>query len=231
MRYGPFLNFGVALVLSLGPVAAAAGQDGGQPGPVVGKRFFRGELHYSVAKPIEGAIARELEEPTPDCGANALYLLLRLNGIACDRKALHGEVPVTGKGASMTDLTLAAARFGLSTDVVRILPEDLFKCGPSIALITNKESDKVGHYIVVLRRNETSLDYIDGTTGTRNTCDLGEFERAFSGYALIVPRGVTSRFVTTLFCVLIPLELAGLFVLAQLYWRARPVGHDRVPSV
>jgi hypothetical protein len=210
----------VVASLWFGIPESSRAQDAQAPDALAGKGYFRGELVYSPATPIEGALSRELEQPTPDCGANSLYILLRLNGVNCERHTIHSEVPITGNGASMMDLQLAATRYGLHTKVAQILPRDLLKLGPSIALITNKESETVGHYVVVLKGDDTSLDYIDGTTGGLTTCRTGDFERAFSGYALITPRAAMKSAALVLLVILIAIELLGIAYLARLYYRA-----------
>jgi hypothetical protein len=168
-----------AVMLTLAP--AAAGRAGaeetrreGRPRP----------LRVSSAAPLRGVLAPSVDSDSPDCGANSLYVFLRLHGVERSLEAIRNEVRVTAQGASMLELKEAAGRNGLDAAVLNTSPAELFGRLPAIARLSADGSAEKGHYVVVTRADETLVHLIDGTTGLSNRVARTAFEREFSGYAL-----------------------------------------------
>ncbi len=83
----------------------------------------------------------------PDCGFNALFLLLELEGRGVDPATLERRLPVrTPDGYSMAELIRAASASGLELEGVRIGPGDPPPRRPAIA---HFRTDKGGHFAVV----------------------------------------------------------------------------------
>src|SRR5262249_28105193 len=89
-------------------------------------------IKRSSAGPIEWALAKGVTAPSPDCGANSLYVFLRLHGVNSSLKQIKQEVPLNEQGASMLDLREAASRAGVDALVIQAAPVGLADKLPSI---------------------------------------------------------------------------------------------------
>lgn len=172
---------------------------------------------------------REIDkwQTAPYCGVNSLYVLLRVLGQSADMTELRTAVPVTDRGASMLDLQDAARKHGLDLAVLSIKrPSDLAReRRPFIALMTSSgfgpadgTAPSMGHYVVVLRIDTaddgtSTITAVDGTTAKLARLDGAKFNRAFSGYALMVPSSsrIVDRYLTPLLLFVLAVEL-GLLV-------------------
>lgn len=164
------------------------------------------KLVTSDTGPVKGAISKDVEALNPDCGANSLYVFLRACGIRCSREHIHKLVPVTGSGASMKDLQDAALKYGVETAVVKLRPTSLASYSPSIALLSQTSSN-IGHFVVVVEIKNELVEYVDGTTGVKASVRFSEFERLFSGHALIRKQNWLMRFLTFTFLATIVAEV------------------------
>jgi predicted double-glycine peptidase len=100
-----------------------------------------------------GAMAEETTQL--DCGANALFILLRLQGCPVTLDRLDSALPPRNpEGYSMAELAMAAGSLGVSLEGVRFAKGDKALNSPAIALL----KDAKGGHFVVLRPL--------GTTGT-----------------------------------------------------------------
>ncbi len=76
--------------------------------------------------PLPGGIeGRQRWQEEKCCGANVLYLFLRLHGVAASHAELLREVPVGENGTSLEDLRRIARQHGLEVEVVRATPKSL----------------------------------------------------------------------------------------------------------
>ena len=122
----------------------------------------------------------------PICGANSVYLFLRLHEVDVAPESIVEDVPSTGKGASMSDLKAECAKFGVATDTVKLRPRDLYRIrAPIIAKMDSMKGDD--HFIVVLGAHDSrsSLFSVDGTTLGPLVLSKALVSRHFSGDALI----------------------------------------------
>ena len=124
-----------------------------------------------------------------DCGPNALYVLMNLEGC----KVTLGEVknlvsldPV--QGCSIQDLIDAAAALGFTLDARFVEPGDVYKLPRPFILhgITSQEKN-LGHFIVVAdfdskKRNFALVDPIRETFGWNPESSL---LNGYSGYVLV----------------------------------------------
>lgn len=184
-----------AFVAWAGGAALAQGQQGtGVPALPENKlRASREEpLKTSSPPPVERALAKTIASDAPDCGANALYVFLRLYNVDCSLDEVRQEVPLTEQGASMLDLKAAAGRHGTRTAVISTPPTGLVERLPAIARMASEGRTEEGHYVVVTRADDELVDLIDGATGVSSKVARATFDREFSGYALVA-NGITSR--------------------------------------
>src|SRR5262249_7183968 len=114
-------------------------------------------LRTFVTAPIEGAVSSEVANTAPDCGANALYVLLRLLNVSCSRSAIKANVLTTGAGAGMLDLKQAAEKFGVESAIVQLKASEL----TTLPAIARLEAPKGGHYAVVIQGEPGRVSLID----------------------------------------------------------------------
>jgi hypothetical protein len=142
-------------------------------------------LKHSSPPPLNGVLPEGLEKQTPECGVNALYVFLRLQNIICPLAEIKQEVPFNEKGASLLDLKETASKHGITSDIIHASPSALDSRLPAIARMTVPNMEQDGHYVVVTKMSDESVEVIDSTAGGFITVPRGLFEREFSGYALV----------------------------------------------
>lgn len=99
------------------------------------------------------ARAQEAEDAVNDCGVNALYLMLRLEGRAVDLADLRRGLPDhRADGLSMADLQRAAASRGCRLAGRRVGPDDVPLDRPAIAWLKHEGG---GHFVVLRPVGET----------------------------------------------------------------------------
>ena len=129
---------------------------------------------------VEGMFA-----PTPDCGANCMYFLLKLHGIDVSLEQMADEIPVVGQGASLLDLKNAAENNGIPLEVLEVTPDELARLElPLIALMGTDPEKTPGHYIVLSKVTGEGVMGIDGTTNGRISLTATAFNKEFSGFVL-----------------------------------------------
>src|SRR5258708_1847438 len=74
-----------------------------------GKLRLAPELRPLKLAPNPNAASLPSVAIAPDCGANSLYVLLKLLGVRPSWDQIRASVPITGPGASMLDLKETAA--------------------------------------------------------------------------------------------------------------------------
>ncbi len=168
------------------------------------RRMFFFLLLFIAMQPVSFAI-----EPTSgtwswrpswrdhaDCGPNALYVLMNLEGHSVKLEDVKKQVPLAPvKGCSMETLIEAAEKLGFSLEARFVKPGDVSKMSRPFILhgVTSHEKD-LGHFVVVVdfdsnKRNFALIDPIRETFGWNpETSVLYDF----SGYVL-VPKYPVSR--------------------------------------
>jgi hypothetical protein len=138
---------------------------------------------------------------TARCGVNATYAFLRLH----DRSELTysdvlNALPVDSDGASLADISDFLTNSGLPSEAVRTTPSALHKLHmPVIAHLYRESPTKFalserGHYVVLLRVDDGSVTYIDGSSAAIRGVPFDLFARDWSGCVIkaIEPRGPDS---------------------------------------
>lgn len=121
----------------------------------------------------------------PNCGANALFFMLRLNGRPVNRQELIKHLAPPKQGSSLEELQQAARQWGLETKVLRTAPDGVERLDrPFIAHLSLPPND-AGHYLLVLGASGNSFQVIDGTNGSLVELRRGTFYRHWSGYVLV----------------------------------------------
>ena len=116
------------------------------------------------------------------CGPNALYAFLKLNGINPSYEKILYETAPTENGTSLEDLKRASDSFGLTSEICRFHPNDLFRISdPVIAHISGVKN---GHFMLILGCREGELLVADPTACTIERLSLDQFKETWSGYIL-----------------------------------------------
>lgn len=121
------------------------------------------------------------------CGVNALYVLLRVKGLAPDYRALRSSLLASQTATSLGDLRRCADGYGLPCASARSTPEGLRSLPkPLIAHmeVLDGRAASVGHFVVVLRCTADEVLCMDGTTGDIQSMSWRDFQRAWTGYVL-----------------------------------------------
>jgi hypothetical protein len=127
------------------------------------------------------------------CGLNATYVFLRLNRVECEYVDLERELSpyLDGQGLSLAELKKAIGNRGIGARVVQATPEQLMRMQlPVLAHIEKGFSREFefaarGHYLVVVRVNPQTIQFIDGTTGMLKSTEFSSFISEWSGYLLV----------------------------------------------
>ncbi len=114
---------------------------------VIGLRLVRGCIMIVLALTTSAGAAGRTATTTLDCGANALFVLLRLEGRPVTLAQLEAALPPRRtEGYSMAELADASATLGFRLDGVRFGKGDQVLTRPAIAFF---KSAKGGHFAVL----------------------------------------------------------------------------------
>ncbi len=114
---------------------------------VIGLRLVRGCIMIALALTTSAGAAERTATTTLDCGANALFVLLRLEGRPVTLAQLEAALPPRRtEGYSMAELADASATLGFRLDGVRFGKGDQVLTRPAIAFF---KSAKGGHFAVL----------------------------------------------------------------------------------
>jgi len=142
------------------------------------------ELKRSTPPPVTGALPKEVENPRPECGPNAMYVFLRLRNVACELAKLKREIPLEENGVSMLHLRGAAQRYGVDVSVLQVTPSQLTAATPAIVRMQSNKAPQEGHYVVLTQIDDELAQVIDSAGGATIRMPRSTFDREFSGYAL-----------------------------------------------
>jgi predicted double-glycine peptidase len=164
------------------------------------------------------------------CGANSLFMLLRIKNYPVDFNQLIRSLEIGPRGLSLDQLRRAAARVGLRTRVVKCDADRLGRVPmPVIAHVNHSpfgRSGNNGHYVVLLSANPgQKLDVIDGSFALRTNLLPQRFLEIWDGYLLVPDESIGAA------DVLYP-AIAGILLSAiGLRWARRPWwGTGRLPA-
>jgi hypothetical protein len=208
----PRALFVLALVASLGP----GGWPGGSPLP--------------GAPPAPSATGMALHERAGrECGLDSLFVFLRLSGHDVTYDQTRAAVPIGPMGTSLLELQQAASRLGANTTLSRCsMPELIHMPKPVIAYLpegTAGPKGSVGHFVVVLKADETGVEAADSAVATFLKYSPSQFEGEWSGHLLAPapPQGWARPLALT--------AVAGLWVVLGLCcWRARASRRAAAPA-
>lgn len=142
------------------------------------------ELKRSTPPPLLGALPKQIENPKPECGPNAMYVFLRLRNVACELEQLKRELPLEKDGVNMLALKGAANHYGVDVNVIQANPSQLIAATPLIARMQSGRSPQEGHYVVLTQINDELVQVIDSADGATIRMPRSTFDREFTGYAL-----------------------------------------------
>jgi hypothetical protein len=212
------------LVSMLGLVRDIMGQEASQPQYGIdreGRVRITGyvpKLKESNPPPMKYALPKGFESTTADCGANSLYVFLRLHGVGCKLEDIRRQVPITDRGASMLDLKEAANKYNLKTEVVKTSAMSLLDKLPVIARMAAADNPEEGHYVTLAETEKLpdgiKVTVIDGSTGAIVEMPSPVFEREFTGYALITDEGKWGLISNKSNIIILTVGIIELFVLA-----------------
>lgn len=120
------------------------------------------------------------------CGANALYMLIRLQGGDVEFTAVANELEQRVTGNSILELREASGRLGYPA-VIEKREDFQFAPGmlPVIAFTNNgivKTKEGIGHFVVVLSVTSDRVVYLDGTTAQRLDVKKSWFTKGSPGH-------------------------------------------------
>ena len=178
----------------------------------------------------------------PYCGPNSLYILLRLCGRNVSYDSVLAELPLGEDGCSLHDLSVAARRLGVESEVRKVSLDDLRSIRPPYivhltapANSSHETPANKDHFTIIARSDLNDQFYgVDPGNGTAVYWSRAFLARNFSGYVLI-PSGQTRSWITTrqgVFFSVVFLALAVVDIaLARRLWRLiRPAAtpaHER----
>ena len=128
------------------------------------------------------------------CGANCVYLLLRVHHIEADYRELVRETVAQESETSLTQLKRSAEDHGLPCRLRKTGPEGLRALPMPVVAhldLVGVRGESGGHFVVVLRADDNGLTIVDGTTADTRITPWRDFERRWSGYVMYVSRGST----------------------------------------
>lgn len=123
-------------------------------------------------------------------GINALYCYLQTHGIRCDYAKLLAEQALDTGGAPCTAVTLEhlAAKNGWPLYSFKLTPAELAACSKPVLVHMEGESRESGAFLLLLSYDKRQINYLNGPTATIETMRPDDFERVWSGIALLPAR-------------------------------------------
>lgn len=122
------------------------------------------------------------------CGANALYMLIRLNGETVELSAILDRLNSRLEGNSLLELRNAAKDLGFSTAIEKRSGSELNSAIlPLIAYTKNREDaamSDTGHFSVLLTVDANTVTYLDGTTARHERVSRKWFDKRATGHVL-----------------------------------------------
>ncbi len=176
--------------------------------------LMSGPLHDAeLAYTVEVETPQELRlekfwQGGPYCGANSLFCLLRLGGLAVDHEQLIRTLSPPAEGNSLEDLRKAASKLGIQLFALRAGPRDLERLSfPFIAHLKGRHPQP-DHFVVVVAFDGKKFDVIDDGVGGIFSIRRERFIRQWSGFVL--GRALPRQWLTPLFASVGSLAIALL---------------------
>ncbi len=128
-----------------------------------------------------------LQMEATECGAAALGIILEYHGRYVPLEVLRDDCGVSRNGSNAFDLTEAAIHHGLDVTAIRTGARELRALEPPFVVFW-----QMNHFLVVEGFGRQKV-YLNDPAGGRRSMSLIEFERAYSGVALLFTPGVRFR--------------------------------------
>jgi predicted double-glycine peptidase len=155
--------------------------------PFEGQMPHNKESASSIAAVSEGASWRVAS----NCGPNALYAYLKMNGAKPDLNELLEITRPSDRGVSLSTLEAASKHFGVQSRMIQVTLHDLPRLPmPAIAHLSSYRN---GHYVVLLGADVDSVLIADLVACSIDRIPIAQFTKDWSGYLLI--RESASRFI------------------------------------
>ena len=128
-----------------------------------------------------------------ECGLNAMYLMLRMNGLSVSHEDVRCAVKVGSNGSSLAELKHGASRLGFDLGIYKCDLEQLRTFEkPIIVLIHDGggrmvvEEREPGHYITLTKYDSVRKQIvgIDGSYGNIRKFSEFRFQKKWTGYVL-----------------------------------------------
>lgn len=121
------------------------------------------------------------------CAVNSLYAFLRMKDVDVSYQNVCDSTTISEQGTSLFELSEASQRLGFALRPLKLTPSELeFLDMPSIVLMEGV-SGVIGHYVIVFNINKDNCSVLDCSSATQLVMSRGEFERQWSGYAMVPP--------------------------------------------
>ncbi|MBI4685142.1 MAG: hypothetical protein HY755_08070 [Nitrospirae bacterium] len=121
-----------------------------------------------------------------NCGTKALAYLLEKEGKKDEARKVMEQLPETSQGHSMKALSDIASRYGYSMAVLRVTLKELKKLPlPAIVHLGAKTPGRGGHYWILEKIKEDSVELHDPQSGRRFGQSLKAFAKEWSSRALV----------------------------------------------
>jgi len=137
-------------------------------------------------------VHREAWQHPSGCGHNCAYWLLNQHGIQVGLDALLREVPPMEQGISLAQLQRALAAHGLTVTVIQYSGEGLELL--PLPLIAHLSESNRSHYVIVTGIEKETVTYLDGGSCKQLKINRGQFERLWSGLAIIHHSAVSTKY-------------------------------------
>lgn len=177
-----------------------------------------------VSKEPPGLPGPELWQSGPYCGANCIYIVLRLCGRPVSHEDVRRQLPTEGRGASMLDMARVLDSERLPSKIVRVGPGTLAREPMPLIARLEPRGPESGHFVVIYGVNPHNgqLEVMDGTSGTFGSVAPEQFDRDFSGEAIVPTRTDWSRLAVAASKTCLAIELVlGLGLGAAMLWVSR----------
>jgi ABC-type bacteriocin/lantibiotic exporter with double-glycine peptidase domain len=160
------------------------------------------------------------------CGANAVFIALRLNDVDANYERVMQRLPINERGTTLREMRDGLASFGLDAQVVRATPDSLQHCPLPVIAHFEEQKEAGGHYRVIIQVRPDGVLAIDGTSANTGWIDIKEFREHWTGYLLIMERRPWWRPLIPVAVVLglAPLVLGLCFPRRRRWWRSAERG-------
>lgn len=162
---------------------------------------YEASLMPSEAEAINDNTSLQKYESILQCGPNALFMFLLLNGKSeVDIDSLQG-IPISPQGASMLDLRNAARDHGMEVEIRHYSKEDIYSIPlPAVCQFTNRSDASITrmHFDLLYKVDKTFLYVLSGTTGAKERIRLTKLPEYWTGNAMIRTQSRLDRCLDTL---------------------------------